>query len=80
MIYPCWVDLIVIFSRLIPASIYLLKVNNKTMRNRKRKKCDGTFILTFVVAKVTYEGITTANILVKNLLFLVVYQRRNDAL
>ena len=44
------------------------------------KKCDHKFILTFATAKVRYDGITTAKVFVKNLLFLVVYQRCNNAL
>ena len=40
----------------------------------KKKKCGSNFILTFAVAKVTYDGIMAAKIFVKNLLFLVVYQ------
>ena len=45
-----------------------------------RKKCGGNFILTFAVANVGYDDITTAKIFVKNLLFLVVHQLCNDAL
>ena len=45
-----------------------------------RKKCDSNFILTFAIAKVRYIGITKAKSFVKNLLYLVVYQRRNKAL
>ena len=41
---------------------------NLTLR---QKISDGNFILTFAVVKVRQDGITTANILVKNL-FLVV--------
>ena len=37
-----------------------------------RKKCDSNFILTFVVAKVRYSGITMTKIFVKNLLLLIV--------
>ena len=43
------------------------------------KKCNSNFIL-IAIAKVRYVGITTAKIFAKNLLFLVVYQRCNDAL
>ena len=44
------------------------------------KKCDSNFILTFAVAKVRYDGITTAKIFIKNVLFLVFYQQCNNAL
>ena len=44
-----------------------------------RKKCDGNFVATFAIAKVRYGNIMMAKIFVKNL-FLVVYQRCNDAL
>ena len=43
-------------------------------------KCNGKFILTFAVTKVRYDDITTAKLFAKNLLFLVVYQRCNNAL
>ena len=45
-----------------------------------RKKCKSNFILAFAVAKVRYKGIATAKMFVKSLLFLVVYQKCNDAL
>ena len=44
------------------------------------KKMLQQFFLAFTIAKVRYDGITSAKNFVKNLLFLVVYQRCNDAL
>ena len=44
------------------------------------KKCGGNFILTFAVANVGYDDITTAKIFLKNLIFLVVHRLCNDAL
>ena len=58
-----------------------LLLTSQTQPRDLGKKCDDNFILTFALAKVRYRyGITTAKIFVKNLLFLVVYKRCNDAL
>ena len=62
---------------------YLTKHHFKHSLSQKwelGKKSDANFILTLAVAKVKYDGIPMAKILVKNLLFLVVYQWCNDAL
>ena len=43
------------------------------------KKCKGNFILTFAVAKVRYNGITTVKVFVIHFLFQVVYELCNVA-
>ena len=56
---------------MVESSVDEIKKKNPLMGIRK--KCDGSFVLTFAVAKVRFGDITTAKVFIKNLFILFIY-------